>query len=317
MAGLFPNIESLRAGSWVWNLMSFAFVVGLLSMVILQVFKDLLPWRAWFQSSWMRRWMAKGYDRFTVMRKNNTNGSSEDVSSDPFIKDPFAAFDRNLIDRTRRNTEFRDMPTMEYFDRFQFSEMREPVSSWDAVDVALQDLADLATAGSKKALFELPIEQLCGQMVAAMQQALDHANDHVVLIVCLSHLKDLAELGIMLQSVEELSQAAQAPSQGPSQASTRVAIYTSARQRVSHRIQRAIDGFQISVGGRWKLILQLAAIAISVSVSWIAISSESRSGEIHASAMQTVGSGIAVGILAGFIAPVLRSVLSLLEGVKK
>jgi hypothetical protein len=224
-------------------------------------------------------------------------------------QDPFEAFDRNLAERSNRNNEFREDPSIEYLDGFRLRQNRGKITSWDAVEIALQDLAELATAGSKKALFELPIEQLCGQMGVAMQQALDHPSDHIVLIVCISHLNEPADLANILIPIDALTE--------PGLDKTRIALYTAARQKMSHRIQRAIDGFQIFIGNRWKLVLQLAATGISVVVACIAIYIQNKSNVGGHSTINILGSGIAVGVFAGFIAPILRDLLSVLDTVKK
>jgi hypothetical protein len=64
---MLPDIETLHASRWVWSFLSFAFVIGLFSMVVLQVLRTLFPWRVWYQSSWMRRWMEKGLGRFMLL----------------------------------------------------------------------------------------------------------------------------------------------------------------------------------------------------------------------------------------------------------
>jgi hypothetical protein len=285
-------------------------------MVVLQVLRTLFPWRVWYQSSWMRRWMEKGVGRFKLLRANNPDWPPANVALLNKDQNPFETFDRNLVERSNRNNEFREDPSIEYLDGFRLRQNPGEVTSWDAVEIALQDLAELATAGSKKALFELPIEQLCGQMGVAMQQALDHPSDHVVLIVCISHLNEPADLANILAPLASILAPANTLTEG-SPDKARVALYTAARQKISHRIQRAIDGFQISVGNRWKLILQLAATGIGVVAACIAIYIENESNAGSHSTISILSSGIAVGVLAGFIAPILRDLLSILDTVKK
>src|SRR5712691_8116831 len=115
-------MQDLQTAAWVWSLMGFVLLVGLIVMMTLQTLKDLLPWRTWFQSGWMRRWLEKGLKMFRVLR-NVPTSSPELLKSRAYEgwTDPFKAFDENVKARTERNIVLGKEPGIEYVDRQIFA----------------------------------------------------------------------------------------------------------------------------------------------------------------------------------------------------
>jgi hypothetical protein len=339
------EMQDLRAATWVWSLMLFALLIGLLVMMTLQTIKDLLPWRTWFQSGWMRRWLGKGRKRFEKLRAlqaaspqlfrppqppsfpqqpppSPSASYPQQPPVNPFVAnegwvDPFEAFDRNCSARTRRNIVLDEEPGIDYLspERRVIQRAAQKESDWDAVEIALQDLADLATAGSKKALLGLPIEQLCGQMNSAMQLALEHPENHVALIVCVSHLTDPTDLGFLLQPLTELTKESEDAREKQIQ-KLKVGVYSAARQRLAHHIQRAVDGFQIFIANRWKFVLQLSSIGLGILAVFGVLYFEP-GVRIRGNVPDTIFTCVVVGTVSGFTASVMRDVFGLLETAKK
>jgi hypothetical protein len=86
-----------------------------------------------------------------------------------------------------------------------------------------------------------------------------------------------------------------------------------ARNRVLHQCQRAIAAFQVGCDFRWKWLMQLAALAISTILSWCAL---------HWGAITTTDSKrmtensvslLATSLLAGFLAPVAKDLLAIIQ----
>lgn len=320
---LLTEMQDLQTANWVWSLMGFVLLVGFIVMMTLQTIKDLFPWRTSFQSGWMYRWLEKGLKRFNALRKLPPFSPSPNSHGYDGWTDPFKAFDENVKARTKRNTDLGDEPGIEYLNRDRRIFRRAPMieSNWGVVEIALQDLADLATAGSKKDLLGLPIEQLCGQMNTAMQLALEHPEHHVALIVCLSHLNDQMDLGLILQPISELTkeftdmEKMQRPIEFQQQ-KEKVAAYSAARQRLAHHIQRAVDSFQISIANRWKFVLQISSILLGI-FSVFGVLYFQPNVTIRGNILDTIVTCLVVGTVAGFAASVLRDIFSLLDVVKK
>jgi hypothetical protein len=335
----------IRTATWVWSLMLFALLIGLLVMMTLQTIKDLLPSRVWFQFVTIRRWLGRGLNRFDKLRElrdatpnlfrppqpppparepppGSAASDAQQLPPNPLVAnegwvDPFQAFDENYRARIKRNMALGDEPGIDYLnqDRRIIRRAAKKEADWDVVAIALQDLANLATAGSKKALLGLPIEQLCGQMNAAMQLALEHPENHVALIVCVSHLTDPTDLGFLLQPLIGLTRELTDEKEKQIQ-KLKVGVYSAARQRLAHHIQRAVDGFQISNANNWKFVLQLSSIGLGILAVFGVLYFEP--GVVtRRNVLDTIFTSVVVGTVSGFTASVMRDVFGLLDAVKK
>ena len=175
--------------------------------------------------------------------------------------------------------------------------------------VAEGDLVTLATSGDRAALFDLPIEQVSGLMNAASQIVLDFPPDHRDLLLCLAAQARPEDLELLL-------------TQGPSATRPRATLgelervqFVDARNRVTHQLQRSLDGLQISVGFRWKWIIQMLSIVVSAVLVWIGLA---------LFAGDRVGSNflyfllyLLAGLLGGFLAPVARDLVAALQQLRK
>lgn len=126
------------------------------------------------------------------------------------------------------------------------------------------DLIRLATAGDRKAFYDLAIEQLCGQMNAAAQSLLDYPDKYPDLLRCLAALAEPDDIAEVLKPAISGQPKPQA--------------MVDARARVIHQVQRSIDGFQISAGFRWKWILQISSFFFSFMITSLGL--ELHSGEV-------------------------------------
>jgi hypothetical protein len=165
------------------------------------------------------------------------------------------------------------------------------------VGIALRDLVRLATAGDGKALYDLQIEQMCGQMNAAMQVVLDYPAEHSDLLRCMAALARPSD-------IEELLKAGQRQ-KTPEQ--------VDARTRVMHQVQRAIDAFQITAAYRWKLYLQIASFALSFAFT---VAGLTLYGGTAAYTTHNALVVVAVGIVGGFLAPVARDLVAALQRLR-
>jgi len=156
---------------------------------------------------------------------------------------------------------------------------------------AESDLLTLAVDGDASALYDLQIEQLCGQFTAAIQIVLEFPDSHL----------DLLAITASKSSRDDIRTILQPPPSPPTPQ------FVDARTRVTHQCQRAIDAFQISTGFRWKWTLQLASFAVSAVLAAVALS--------HGTpAVQPNLFSITISaVLAGFLAPVAKDLLAVLQ----
>ena len=169
-------------------------------------------------------------------------------------------------------------------------------------DKAEGDLVRLATSGDRSALFDLPIEQVTGQMNAAGRMVLDFPWEHDHLFRCLAAQANADDVRKLIESRPPLS------------AEEKSALID-ARNRVTNQVQRSLDGLQISAGFRWKLYLQVASIVLSGLIVWAGLMLFVREPiEVFVRHLPLY---IATAIVGGFLAPVARDLVAALESLRK
>lgn len=161
-----------------------------------------------------------------------------------------------------------------------------------AAATAENDLVKLAVDGDAAALYDLQIEQLCGQYTAAIQIVLEYPANYPDLLRVTASQAQPADVDAVLT--------------GPAVAVPPAQAFLDARNRVTHQCQRAIDALQIAAGFRWKWIFQLASILLSVVLAWIAMSYKPTIAPNPVSVLVTA-------LLAGFLAPVVKDLLAVLQ----
>lgn len=174
---------------------------------------------------------------------------------------------------------------------------------------AEEDLIRLATGGDRKALYDLPIEQLCAQMNAAAGVVLDYPWRHEPLLRCLAAGANPDDLGVLLGARPW----AEKPRSEQSEADRRaLANVVDPRNRVGHQVQRNIDALQIAAGFRWKLLLQITSIVLCGVLVVLGL------WRFGASATWShVPLYILTAVLAGFLAPVARDLVAALQQLRK
>lgn len=176
---------------------------------------------------------------------------------------------------------------------------------------AQADLVRMATSQDSKALYDLPIEQLCGQANAALQVSLDYPWDHKDLIWCFAFPAEAQDLNVLLhpptsslrKKLAEISE----------EERKFVDTYSAARNRVAHQVQRSIDALQVAAGFRWKFYLQLASIILCVVLSLVGLSEYSATQHMPLK----IPAALAMGVLSGFLAPVARDLVAAVQQLRK
>lgn len=182
----------------------------------------------------------------------------------------------------------------------------EDLNGKDASREAEKELVNLSTGGDSRAFYDLEIEKLCGQLNAAASMVFDYPNRHRGALLCLGADADPADIDVLVSWARSRENRAAPLAEGPP------ADVVNARGRVAHHVQRNIDAFQISAGYRWKWVLQLVALGVAyvLSLAGLAMIQAGNPGVMMLAS-------IPVGLVGGFIAPVLRDVLTVITQSKR
>ena len=86
---------------------------------------------------------------------------------------------------------------------------------------------------------------------------------------------------------------------------------------LSQNLQRAVDGFQIATGTRWKLVLQSASIGISIVFAAIVLGFSMGFHYFREDFLRGIVACIVIGLAGGFIALVLRDLMALLATARR
>ena len=240
-------VEDVARNAWPFAIT--IAVIAVFSTAFIQMVKDLLPVRRWFQQSFVRRWLG-----------GRATKPSQRQSTNPDVGE------------------------------------------------AEKDLIHLATGGDVAAFYNLEAEQLCGQINSAAQIALAYAGRHDNLLRCLAPEAAPADIQSVVSAPEF---AAGDRVQLTSEQNKAVTALLDARNRVAHQVQRGIDALQISMSFRWKMILQIAVYIICFvvplgGVFWI-----------NSAGRHKIFDAIITGILAGFLSPIVRDLMAVLDRLRK
>ena len=237
---------------WLGSYLGAVVVIGLLSMVVIQMTKDFSPIRRWFQRPWIRHW----------------------------------------IKHRLRPREVQQLPQGNV----------EKVWSVEGVEVNL-----LLCAGERrgKYLYDLPVEQLCGQINVALQAALENPKENEGLIRVFARTASDHDLKAFLSTRPSLV----VSDDMPPGVREKIEEYAQARNHVAHHVERAVDGLQIAMGSRWKLLLQSTSIGLCLFFAWLGIGMDWTSTH-HRAAIKDI---LAIGLVAGYLAPVARDIVARIQ----
>ncbi len=169
---------------------------------------------------------------------------------------------------------------------------------------AWKDLIALSVDGDENALLDLSIEQLCGQMSAAFQMVLDYPKQYRDLLLIAGSFASPADMNEILNT--DRSQIARG--EGPP--TPEQIRWADARNRLTHQLQRAVDGFQIATGYRWTYWMKISSFAVSALLAMLAV--QTKGGGISAH----VGVIAFTAVLAGFLAPIARDLAATLQKLR-
>jgi hypothetical protein len=169
---------------------------------------------------------------------------------------------------------------------------------------AWKDLVALSVDGDESALLDLQIEQLCGQMSAAFQMVLDYPKQYRDLLLIAGSFATPADMNEILNT----DRTKIARGEGP--ATPEQVRWADARNRVTHQLQRAVDGFQIATGYRWTYWMKVASFIVSGILAAIAVATKGQGVFAH------IGVILFTAILAGFLAPIARDLAATIQKLR-
>ena len=199
-----------------------------------------------------------------------------------------SAFQRRFLREWLRRRNVRELSSR------GITGLRQPAFEGALPDVE-RDLIRLSTGGDDAAFYDLPVEQMCGQISAASQIVLEYPQRHVPLFRVLAAQAKDDDVAAVLDPPADLT------------------AYRDARNRVTHHIQRSIDALQIALSFRWKFYLQMLSFATSFLIAAAGIALMPSGGNFPSNVITVM----LVGVVAGFVAPIARDLVVALENMRK
>ena len=155
-------------------------------------------------------------------------------------------------------------------------------------------LADLAMVEPKTALYALPTEKLVAQLQAAAQIALANPTKHEPLVRFL--------IGTVWND----------PKYGaPTTLATTFLCDSTVRPQVDHYVKRNFDSFQIATAWKWTWWNRLAAVLVSILLTFLLLDSQTYSS------VARISWALFAGSIAGFIAPPAKDLVSALQTLRR
>jgi hypothetical protein len=175
----------------------------------------------------------------------------------------------------------------------------------------LKKLLHLANATNQTTFFNLPIEQVCGQISAVAELLLSEISEsrksEAIFESGTQHL--LTNLAGPNGAAYAL-QFFQLGGTDQSKDESLMDYKSDLRNRVAYQIQRNIDQIQIVTKTSWQRTLRLLAVAISIAIALTAIPHRGNS-------LQFLANGLVVGFVAGYLATVFRDMIAIVERLRR
>jgi hypothetical protein len=178
---------------------------------------------------------------------------------------------------------------------------RLPADDGEAAWRVERDLMLCAGETDGTYLYNLRVEQLCGQFNVALQAAMENPRAHEGLIRVFARTASDHDLETFLRLRPSLA----VRDNMPDDERRTIEDYAQARNHVAHHVERAVDGLQIAMGARWKLLLQITSISLCLIFASVGVGKYWNENP-HRAAIDA----LAVGLIAGYLAPVAKDILA-------
>jgi len=286
------------------NYLLFTGALGALSaltMAVIQTIKDLMPVLRWYQEIKTRQWLA-------VRAAEGAKVHNDKTPPRQIVRD---RLDRKWWSFARLAPELNQ-------DLYPTFDAKDENAAVDAE----ADLLRLATAGNRMAFYDLPIEQLCGQMNTASQAVLDYPERHLPLLRCLASLAEPDDISAYADSNDRQRQEVLRKKFRSSEEEEELRRlqqhFADLRSPIANQIHRNIDAFQISVGDRWKWYLRIASFLVSFGITAIAVYAGVGATWFNSgSGWNKWEASVVIGLIGGFLAPVTSDIQAIVRQLRQ
>ena len=291
------SLESSQA----WSFLIFCLGVAGLTMAFVQVCRMLYPFRGDFHRGALERWLSLAADMLA-----DDLDEPEETEHDQLLSD---------WKRVLKELELQYPKVQDALKEF---EQRRGVASRIGTEAN--------TFLSSMALYDLPVEQLSGQLSLALEAGLDEPKSFKNLIVLMAGiegatdlLKAIRPLAKPTKNGEERNGKERGDRQDDAKYSEDALAQAQGRGAITRIVQLRIDAFQISAGGRWRFRLRLVVLAVSFVCSFI-ILFNSTAGSLAVRVLKApiqLMYSVVVGAIAGYLAMFLRDLIAIVENKRR
>jgi hypothetical protein len=311
-----PAFNALRDSAWAF--VTFCLAIGGVTMAGVQITRMLHPFRGRFHRRSLEHWFVNSVEG---LKPGSLDASVRRACESLKIELP------SDPSQARSDDGEADRRSVSQLVLAALSDFESPIQDGrKGPESKNAPPADLASF-----LYDLPLEQLCGQLTVVSDLALDDPARLPRLSVCLAGRDGADDLAALVKAIGEMAppkaleeQASDEAKPGPrsDDAASRkrgdaalaaaALKVTEVRAKMARTIQRRVDAFQIRAGGIWRR--QLRGVVLIVSLIF--------SGLVTFSAMPSTGFrdqlgyivwGALAGSLGAFIAMFFRDLTAIVE----
>lgn len=246
---------------------------GVIAMASIQAVRTIVPIRSWFHRESVKVWLRRADDE---------------------LKKP-ANFEARM---TKRIT------LTPYLTDYIRPETTEELILHNLLQLTTAEGGDRVTVS--RAFFDLPLEQLCGQISAGAERAIVDPKTNGPILLRLANAAGEEDVLAFFEAHQGLEQL---PAPGPER-DERTEKFMRARASVEERVRRSIDCLQIESGFYWRRRLRIIAVMLAAALGFTAALSQ----------YQFLASGptaIASGIVGGFFAMLARDLTAIVERLRR
>ncbi|MBI4427575.1 MAG: hypothetical protein HY562_00475 [Ignavibacteriales bacterium] len=195
-----------------------------------------------------------------------------------------------------------------FFRRFKEIDTyrKAPRDEDEPIRERIDQLVRLSTAGNSYALFQLSIEQLCGQLLAAVQTIMNDPARYRLLLNSIVGEQRLDSA--MKDDIDTIAPSLKVKSFKAKKSDEKK--YLAARSRIHSAIQRSIDALQISAGIEWRAWMKFAATVLSGLIIVLTVSIATMPVGLKVMLV------LVVAPVAGYASSILRDAIAVIEKLR-
>ena len=310
--------EQARAGG-IEALLVQSAAIGVIVMASIQTTRAIIPVRSHFHRWRVKKWLGREDDPKKELKKFKERMKSAVASYPP---KPAEVPKKDVPPKSAEPpnqdvpaTDAETQATSQGESTKSLTPLEEYVKPETTEEQILDELLRLTTAegGDRSAVslafFDLPLEQLSGQISAGAERAIVDPRRHGPILLRLANAAGEDDVLSLFKAHHELRSTGR-PRLSPRVADEANERYMKARARVEERVRRSIDCLQIESGFYWRRRLRALAVALAAILG---LTAALVAGEFLAS----VPTALATGIIGGFFAMLARDVTAIVERLRR